>query len=72
VHLTGDASNPLDIGFEKVRTVASQFSFSAGERHRVSDYWMRQKDVKAALETMTIEGLYGQKRPENEEADTAS
>jgi hypothetical protein len=33
---------------------------------------MRQKDVKAALETMTIEGLYGQKRPENEEADTAS
>ncbi|KAL3903550.1 MAG: hypothetical protein SGILL_010404, partial [Bacillariaceae sp.] len=68
VHLTGDDKDPLDIGFDKVRSVASQFSFSAGQRHKVSDYWMRQRDGKGDLEKKTIEGLYEEKKKESDEA----
>ena len=71
VHLTGDATEPLDIGFDKIRTVASQFSFSSGERHKVIDYWKRKRDAKDKLAEMTIEGLYKEaKKEESDEATT--
>ncbi|KAL3941476.1 MAG: hypothetical protein SGARI_000587 [Bacillariaceae sp.] len=67
VHLTGDVDEPAEIGFGVERTVKSQFSLSAVERHTVKDYWTRQRDGKATFEKLTVQGLYEEKKDKNDD-----
>jgi predicted lipase len=63
VHLT-EKSHEIAFGAE--RTFASQVSWSSAERHSPADYWSRQNRDKEKFQSMTIEGLYKEYKPQKE------